>query len=72
MTQILEATFDGVVLHPNEPLQLEPNTRVRLVIETLPPVAQPKSFLQTARELKFDGLKDWSSDLDDYLYGEKS
>lgn len=61
MTQALEATFDGVVLHPNEPLQLEPNTRVRLVVETLPPVAQPKSFLQTARDLNLDGPADWST-----------
>ena len=58
MTQTLEAVFDGDVLHPSEPLQLEPNTRVRLVVETLAPLVEAKSFLQTARELNLNGPAD--------------
>lgn len=34
MTRTLEATFDGSVLRPDEPLDLKPNTRVRVTIET--------------------------------------
>ena len=34
MTRTLEATFDGKVLRPDHPLDLEPNTRVRVTIET--------------------------------------
>lgn len=34
MTRTLEATFDGSVLRLDEPLDLEPNTRVRVTIET--------------------------------------
>jgi hypothetical protein len=34
MTRTLEATFDGEVLLLDEPLDLEPNTRVRVTIET--------------------------------------
>ena len=34
MTRILEATFDGEALILDEPLDLEPNTRVRVTIET--------------------------------------
>jgi hypothetical protein len=31
--------------------------------------ADPKSFLQVARSLRLQGPADWSSRLDDYLYG---
>ena len=72
MTQTLEAIFDGDVLHPDEPLRLEPNTRVRLIIETLPEVGAPRSFLQTARSLNLAGPRDWSSEIDEHLYGENS
>ena len=34
MTRTLEATFDGKALRLDEPLDLEPNTRVRVTIET--------------------------------------
>lgn len=31
--------------------------------------AEPKSFLKVARSLRLQGPADWSSRLDDYLYG---
>jgi hypothetical protein len=34
MTRTLEATFDGEALIPDEPLDLKPNTCVRVTIET--------------------------------------
>ncbi len=34
MTRTLEATYDGKALIPDEPLDLKPNTRVRVTIET--------------------------------------
>lgn len=65
MVQILEAVFDGTVLRPDEPIELEPNTRVRLVLETMPSeTPQPTSFLRTARALQLDGPPDWSVHLD--------
>ncbi len=68
MIQTLEAVFDGAVLHPHEPMALEPNTRVRIVIETLPEAdAKPVSSLRAARSLKLKGLVDWSTNLDTYL-----
>ena len=69
MTQTVDATFDGAVLRPETILALEPNTRVRLTLEILPPAVAPLSFLQYARELKLSGPPDWSEKLDDYLYG---
>ena len=70
MSKTLEAIFDGEVLRPDEPIELEPNTRVRLTIESLDTSEkQPKSFLQTARALNLQGPSDWSTRLDEYLYG---
>ncbi|HEV2734063.1 MAG TPA: hypothetical protein VGV85_04455 [Longimicrobiaceae bacterium] len=71
MTTTLYATFDGEVLRPEEPISLAPNTRVRVVIETEPDEEpSTSSFLRTAQGLNLDGPPDWSSRLDDYLYGE--
>lgn len=70
MSQTLDAVFDGNVFRPDQPIALEPNTRVRITIETTPPPdRQPESFLRVARSLNLNGPSDWSSRLDDYLYG---
>ena len=70
MVKTLHATFDGKVLRPEEPLSLEPNTRVLLTLDT--EADGPRgtaSFLRTALSLRLDGPPDWSSRLEDYLYG---
>lgn len=61
MRKTLNAFFDGEVIRTEEPLALEPNTRLRITIETQPEVeASKKSFLRTARSLNLDGPPDWS------------
>jgi hypothetical protein len=70
MTQTVDAIYDGTVLRPETALALEPNTRVRLTLEVLPPAAAPSSFLRTARSLGLSGPPDWSANLDSYLYGD--
>ena len=73
MGKPIEAVFDGAVLRPAEPLLLEPNTRVWIVVETMRPVeTRSTSFLRTARALKLEGPADWSENLEHYLYGEES
>jgi hypothetical protein len=70
MTQTIGAVYDGAVLRPETALGLEPNTRVRVTVEVLPPTdAAPASFLRTARSLGLRGPGNWSPILDDYLYG---
>ncbi|MGI8469160.1 MAG: antitoxin family protein [Pyrinomonadaceae bacterium] len=70
MTKTLEAVFDGAVFRPDEKIDLEPNTRVEIVIRVKPTAENvPKSFLRTARSLRLQGPKDFSSRIDDYLYG---
>lgn len=69
MTKTLEAVFDGEVLRPDEPLELQPNTRVRITIEdTLSQETKRLSFLRTARSLNLQGPPDWSARIDEYLY----
>jgi len=73
MSQTLEAVFDGEVLRPDEPIDLEPNTRVRVTIEpTEATEKKGKSFLDTALSLKLEGPSDWSEKFDDYLYGREA
>ncbi len=73
MSQTLEATFDGQVFRPVETVALQPNTQVQLIVTIKAAFEEkPKSFLRTARSLKLKGPKDWSSRIDDYLYGEAS
>lgn len=72
MKKSIEALFDGKVFQPVEPPKLAPNTRVWIVIMTTKPTkAKSKSFLQTARALNLDGPPDWSSNIENYLYGSK-
>jgi predicted DNA-binding antitoxin AbrB/MazE fold protein len=70
MTRTIEAVFDGKVFLPSEPVTLEPNTPVQIVINEKPPVEKKsKSFLSVARSLRLQGPKDFSENIDEYLYG---
>lgn len=72
MIKTIEAIFDGKVFLPTEPITLEPNTRVRVIIETLLADGEEiVSFLKTARSLQLEGPPDWSENLEEYLYSEK-
>jgi len=69
MSTTVHLVFDGTVFHPEEPVNLKPNTRVRATLEREePPVPQGRSFLDTARSLRLDGPPDWSASLEAYLY----
>ena len=68
MVKTIEALFDGVVLRPAEPLDLAPNTLVRVTIETdLGMPEEESSFLRTALSLNLEGPPDWSENLEQYL-----
>ena len=73
MVRTIEAVFDGGVLRPENPLALEPNTRVRITIETVEPsTGKATSFLDTARSLNLEGPPDWAQNIDAYLYNGES
>ena len=69
MVRTIEAVFDGQVLRPQGRLILEPNTRVRITIETVEsPPGKPMSFLDTACSLDLEGPPDWAANIHAYLY----
>lgn len=70
MTRTVTATFDGEVLRFDEPVDLEPNTKVRITIEESEPLPKKTlSFLDTAASLNLEGPSDWSARFEEYLYG---
>ncbi len=70
MLKVIQATYDGKVFQPESPVGLEPNTQVRLIVETVPPQpGKTGSFLAVARSLQLDGPPDWAEHLETYLYG---
>ena len=72
MIRTVHAIYDGKVLRLEEPVDLEPNTHVRIAIEKIESEkAKTNSFLQTARSLSLEGPADWSTRLEEYLYGSK-
>jgi predicted DNA-binding antitoxin AbrB/MazE fold protein len=74
MTQIIEAIFNGKVFEPTETINLKPNTKVKLKIEQeiSEKPDQSYTFLKTARTLKIDAPRDFSSNFDHYLSNEKN
>lgn len=70
MGTTIHLIFDGNVFHPEEPVNLKPDTRVRVTLEPdEPAIPKVRSFLDTARSLRLDGPTDWSAHLEEYLYG---
>ena len=70
MSQTLDATFDGEVFRPTQAVELLPDTQVQLIVTVKSTTEEnPKSFLRVARSLQLTGPTDWSSRVDDYLYG---
>jgi hypothetical protein len=68
MTKTLAAVYDGKAFLPEEPLDLQPNTRVRLTVETgTEPKSAEYSFLRVAQSLNLEGPPDWSERIEDYL-----
>jgi predicted DNA-binding antitoxin AbrB/MazE fold protein len=72
MSKTIEAVYDGEVLRPDEPLELQPNTRVRITIDKLvTETGGPRSFLRAARSLNLQGPPDWSERIEEYLYEDQ-
>lgn len=70
MTIVIEAVFDGKVFVPIKPLDIEPDTPVKISVQT--DSSGPYSFLDVAQSIDLDGPPDWATKLDEYLYGGKS
>jgi hypothetical protein len=74
MMRTVDMIFDGEVLRPEQPLDLQPNDRYRVTIEPAaepasPPDGMPDLFrwiIANARDL---GVDDLAEQHDHYLYG---
>lgn len=61
-------TYDGSVILLDDPVELENQTRVRVILE--PEASPPKrSFLETAKALQVSGPTDWATNFEKYLHG---
>lgn len=71
MSKTLTAIFDGDVLRPDSPLDLKPNTRYVITIQSVDmPVAQENAWdVLEAMTGTVEAPSDWSSEHDHYLYG---
>lgn len=69
-TKTLHATFDGKVLRPEEPLDLEKNIRYLVTIEN-EEATDKQNLWDVLNEFsgKVEGPNDWSQEHDHYLYG---
>jgi len=73
MIQTVQAIYDGAVLRPSQPLDLDANTRVRITVEVegLAHDGPALGFLQAFRSADFDGPTDYARNVDKYLYGDR-
>ena len=86
MDKTINATFDGEVFRPDEPVDLEANAKVLLEIKEIrprkrktklvfakkKPGGKPYAFIDTALSMRLEGLPpDYSENLDEYLYHGK-
>ena len=69
MSRVIHAVYDGTAIQPVEPLPYRANTRLHIVVAEDPHGGSGGSCLQIAEELNLPGPSDWSSRLDEYLYG---
>ena len=74
MTRLITATYDGSALQLDEPLPLEPNTRVVISLHSNEAdegseVPCERSFFDIALSMDLGGPPDWSARIDHYLYG---
>ncbi len=74
MSLTIDATFDGEVFRPDEKIDLEPNTKVKLelVVKKKEKTGEPHSFINYVRSVSIDAPPDFATNIDEYLYGGKS
>lgn len=82
MDKVINATFDGEVFRPDEPVKLVSNAKVKVILPDAPKKPEPKTVrkkktgkpyavFEYMRSLNLEGPEDFSTNLDDYLYHGK-
>jgi hypothetical protein len=67
----MTAVFDGHVLHPESPADLEPDTRYLVIVESIAPSATTADAWDLLESLAglVEAPSDWAGEHDHYLYG---
>ena len=74
MTQVLKAIFDGKVFRPEGPVKFPAHSLVKLTVHGAmrkKKAGKPYSLLRSVSAMKLKGPKDFSRNLDEYLYRGK-
>lgn len=77
MEKIVDATFDGQVFRPDEPIDLKPNTKAKIIIEEKlvgekkKRSRKPYAWVDLALAANLDLPADYALNIDDYLYRGK-
>lgn len=71
MNQAITVIYDGQALHPEQPLNLTPHQKYRIMIETENLISENKDGWDIIESLigSVDAPEDWSIEHDYYLYG---
>ena len=70
VTKSLHVVFDGVMLRPEEPLDLEPNAHYLVTIERKEAIGKQNVWDVLSKYAgTVEGPEDWSEEHDHYLYG---
>ncbi len=71
MGKTMTAVFDGRVLRPESPVDLEPDTRYLVTLEAISPLSTEMDAWSLLEILAgtIEAPKDWASEHDHYLYG---
>ena len=71
MGKTMTVVFDGRVLRPESPVDLEPDTRYLVTLEEISPLSTAMDAWSLLESLAgtIEAPKDWASEHDHYLYG---
>ncbi len=71
MSQTVVVVYDGTVLRPETPLDLEPDRRYLITLEPVASVVSSESAWDVLDTLAgtVDAPEDWAAEHDHYLYG---
>ncbi|MBL8113448.1 MAG: hypothetical protein JNK60_11215 [Acidobacteria bacterium] len=70
MSETVSGTYDGTVIKLDAPMNIDPNTRVRVTVEPVSSVpSRVPGFLETALRNQVVGPRDWATNIEGYLHG---
>jgi len=69
MSVTVTGTYDGTVIRLDAPVDIDPDTRVRVTVEPVVPMTPARSFLKAALENQVSGPTDWATNIERYLHG---